>query len=89
MMPEGAGAGRRQDYAWKRQGRQAGQGALTIGTRDERTGFEVKTGLATGDMVLRVPAARASRMARRSNWRAEGGQAGLGASRRRKIIKDK
>jgi membrane fusion protein (multidrug efflux system) len=55
-----AGARRRQDLCLARQGRQAGQGAdLTIGTRDRAPATSrCKTGLAAGDMVLRVPAAR-------------------------------
>jgi RND family efflux transporter MFP subunit len=43
-------------YAWKVKGSALARADLTIGARDPRTGnFEVKSGLAAGDTVLRHP----------------------------------
>jgi RND family efflux transporter MFP subunit len=43
-------------YAWKVNGKALSRADLTIGGRDQRTGnYEVKAGLAVGDMVLRNP----------------------------------
>jgi len=45
-------------YAWKVKGGALAKTDLAMGTRDPRTGqFEVKGGLATGDLVLRHPGA--------------------------------
>ncbi|MFS2007452.1 efflux RND transporter periplasmic adaptor subunit [Duganella sp. CT11-25] len=45
------------NYVWRVKGGQLAKVPLTIGTRDERSGrWQVLTGLATGDMVVRVPA---------------------------------
>jgi RND family efflux transporter MFP subunit len=43
-------------YAWKVNGKSLSKADLQVGARDERTGaYEVKSGLAAGDMVLRAP----------------------------------
>src|SRR5450830_1326443 len=43
-------------YAWKVKGDKLAKVNLAIGTRDERTGqWQVKSGLAAGDQVLRAP----------------------------------
>jgi membrane fusion protein (multidrug efflux system) len=43
-------------YAWKVNGKSLARADLAIGARDQRTGaFEVKSGLAAGDLVLRAP----------------------------------
>lgn len=43
-------------FAWKVNGKSLSKADLRIGARDERSGaFEVKSGLAAGDMVLRAP----------------------------------
>jgi membrane fusion protein (multidrug efflux system) len=45
-------------YAWKLKGGALAKADLAMGTRDPRTGqFEVKNGLAVGDVVLRHPGA--------------------------------
>ncbi|TWI70242.1 RND family efflux transporter MFP subunit [Pseudoduganella lurida] len=45
-------------YVWRIKDKKLSKVNLAIGTRDERTGFwEVKSGLASGDMVLRAPGA--------------------------------
>jgi RND family efflux transporter MFP subunit len=43
-------------YAWKVNGKALAKADVTIGGRDQRTGnYEVKSGLAVGDLVLRNP----------------------------------
>jgi RND family efflux transporter MFP subunit len=43
-------------FAWKVSGKSLSKADLQIGARDQRSGaFEVKSGLAAGDMVLRAP----------------------------------
>lgn len=43
-------------YAWKVNPKSLAKADLTIGARDQRTGaYEVKSGLAAGDLVLRAP----------------------------------
>jgi RND family efflux transporter MFP subunit len=43
-------------YAWKVNAKSLSKADLTIGARDQRTGnYEVKSGLAAGDLVLRAP----------------------------------
>ncbi|MGZ3180793.1 MAG: efflux RND transporter periplasmic adaptor subunit [Telluria sp.] len=43
-------------YAWKVNPKSLTRADLTIGARDQRTGnYEVKSGLAAGDLVLRAP----------------------------------
>jgi RND family efflux transporter MFP subunit len=43
-------------YAWKVNAKSLSRTDLTIGARDQRTGsYEVKSGLAAGDLVLRAP----------------------------------
>ena len=43
-------------YAWKVNPKSLTKADLTIGARDQRTGaYEVKSGLAAGDLVLRAP----------------------------------
>lgn len=45
-----------QSYAWRLNGKTLSKAALNIGVRDPRTGqWEVRSGLAAGDRVLRVP----------------------------------
>jgi len=45
-------------YVWRVKGGKLAKVPLSIGTRDERSGrWQVLTGLSTGDMVVRVPAA--------------------------------
>jgi membrane fusion protein (multidrug efflux system) len=45
-------------YAWKLKGGALAKASLGLGTRDPRTGqYEVKEGLAAGDLVLRHPSA--------------------------------
>jgi RND family efflux transporter MFP subunit len=44
------------NYAWRIKGGALAKVALTVGARDDRTGrWQVLSGLATGDMVVRVP----------------------------------
>jgi membrane fusion protein (multidrug efflux system) len=44
------------NYVWRIKGGKLAKVPLTVGTRDERSGsWQVLTGLATGDMVVRVP----------------------------------
>ena len=44
------------NYVWRVKGGKLSKVPLTIGTRDERSGrWQVLSGLATGDMVVRVP----------------------------------
>jgi membrane fusion protein (multidrug efflux system) len=57
MLPEGAlvKAGDKA-YTWRLKDNTLSKTALVIGTRDQRTGnYEVKSGLATGDRVMRTP----------------------------------
>ncbi len=57
MLPESAlvKAGDKA-YAWRVQGNELDKAELVIGARDPRTGFyEVRQGLAAGDVVLRAP----------------------------------
>ncbi|MFL6659107.1 MAG: efflux RND transporter periplasmic adaptor subunit [Massilia sp.] len=57
MLPEGAlvKAGDKA-YAWRIKGNVLNKAELVIGTRDQRTGnYEVRSGLAVGDIVLRTP----------------------------------
>ena len=57
MLPEGAlvKAGDKA-YTWRLKGNTLQKADLAIGTRDPRTGFyEVRSGLAAGDVVLRHP----------------------------------
>ncbi len=57
MLPEGAlvKAGDKA-YAWRIKGNVLNKAELVIGTRDQRTGnYEVRSGLAAGDIVLRTP----------------------------------
>ncbi len=57
MLPEGAlvKAGDKA-YTWRLKDNTLAKANLVIGTRDQRTGaYEVKSGLAAGDLVLRTP----------------------------------
>jgi membrane fusion protein (multidrug efflux system) len=57
MLPEGAlvKAGDKA-YTWRLKDKALNKAALVIGARDQRTGnYEVKSGLAAGDLVLRTP----------------------------------
>ena len=57
MLPEGAlvKAGDRS-YTWRLKGNTLNKATLEVGTRDPRTGnYEVRAGLAAGDVVLRTP----------------------------------
>jgi len=57
MLPEGAmvRAGDKA-YTWRLNGTALQKADLVIGTRDQRTGnYEVRSGLAAGDVVLRNP----------------------------------
>jgi len=47
-----------QTYAWRLKGHTLNKMALQVGTRDARTGqFEIRKGLADGDLVMRNPGA--------------------------------
>jgi membrane fusion protein (multidrug efflux system) len=57
MLPEGAlvKAGDKA-YAWRLQGNALNKAMLVVGVRDTRTGnYEVRSGLAAGDVVLKTP----------------------------------
>ena len=57
LLPEGAlvKAGDKS-YAWRIKGKNLNKADLVIGARDPRTGnYEVRAGLAAGDLVLRTP----------------------------------
>jgi membrane fusion protein (multidrug efflux system) len=57
MLPEGAmvRAGDKA-YTWRLNGNALQKADLVVGTRDQRTGnYEVRSGLAAGDVVLRNP----------------------------------
>jgi membrane fusion protein (multidrug efflux system) len=57
MLPEGAlvKAGDKA-YTWRLKDKTLNKANLVIGTRDQRTGnYEVKSGLAAGDLVMRNP----------------------------------
>jgi membrane fusion protein (multidrug efflux system) len=59
MLPEGAlvKAGDKA-YAWRLKGSALNKAMLVVGVRDTRTGnYEVRSGLAAGDVVLRTPSA--------------------------------
>lgn len=57
LLPEGAlvKAGDKA-YTWRLKDKTLAKAPLVIGTRDPRTGnYEIKSGLAAGDMVMRTP----------------------------------
>jgi membrane fusion protein, multidrug efflux system len=57
MLPEGAMVKAGDSaYVWRVQGDKLAKASLVLGPRDQRTGFyEVRSGLAAGDVILRTP----------------------------------